>query len=174
MTDLPLSAVRVLGLDPGLIRLGWGILDISGNGIEYVTHGIIASKSSEQISDRLKYIYDRLIEIIAKHSPNITAVEQPFVHKDPSAALKLGYVRAVAILAATKSGTEVVEYTPNFIKKSVVGHGHASKEQVQFMVRKLLPTCEVEEFDAADALAIAIAYAHTHTLRNIIKLPIKM
>jgi len=110
-------------------------------------------------------LHRELSAVIARLSPAAIAVEQAFVHKDPSAALKLGHARAVALLAAAQAGLEIAEYTRNHIKKCVVGAGHAGKEQVQFMVRRLVPACGVEQADAADALAAAIAHAHLSTTR---------
>jgi crossover junction endodeoxyribonuclease RuvC len=107
-----------------------------------------------------------LAGVIAQHRPAAIAVEQAFVHRDPSAALKLGQARAMALLAAAQAGLEIAEYAPNHIKKSVVGAGHAGKEQVQAMVRRLLPACGVDQADAADALACAIAHAHLSGTRS--------
>ncbi|HZQ41590.1 MAG TPA: crossover junction endodeoxyribonuclease RuvC, partial [Rhizomicrobium sp.] len=107
-----------------------------------------------------------LVEIIQSHGPTAIAVEQAFVARDPQAALKIGHARAVALLAAAQAGLEIAEYAPNHIKKCVVGSGHAGKEQVQFMVKRLLPACGVTQADAADALAAAIAHAHSSTARN--------
>jgi len=104
--------------------------------------------------------------VIALHRPQTIAVEQAFVAKDPSAALKIGHARAVALLAAAQAGMEIAEYSPNHIKKSVVGAGHAGKDQVQFMVKRLLPACGVTQADAADALAAAIAHAHLSGTRT--------
>jgi crossover junction endodeoxyribonuclease RuvC len=106
-----------------------------------------------------------LAEVIAAHAPTSIAVEQAFVARDPQAALKIGHARAVALLAAAQAGLEIAEYAPNHIKKCVVGAGHAGKEQVQFMVKRLLPACGVTKADAADALAAAIAHAHSAPAR---------
>jgi len=105
--------------------------------------------------------------VIQKHAPAAIAVEQAFVARDPQAALKLGHARAVALLAAAQAGLEIAEYAPNLIKKCVVGAGHAGKEQVQFMVKRLLPACSVTQADAADALAAAIAHAHLSASRAL-------
>src|SRR6201999_4666967 len=123
-------------------------------------HGVIATKPAIGLGARLMELHRVLSLVIAEHGPGAIAVEQAFVAKDPLAALKLGHARAVALLAAAQAGLEIAEYTPNHIKKSVVGVGHAGKEQVLAMVRRLLPTAGVDQFDAADALAAAIAHAH--------------
>jgi len=152
--------VRILGLDPGLSRMGWGVIDVSGSKLSHVAHGVIATRAGDGLGFRLLALHGEVARIIAEFCPGAIAVEQAFVHKDPSAALKLGHARAIALLAAAQAGLEIAEYAPNHIKKSVVGAGHAGKEQVQAMVRRLLPACGVESADAADALACAIAHAH--------------
>ncbi|MBV9989901.1 MAG: crossover junction endodeoxyribonuclease RuvC [Alphaproteobacteria bacterium] len=152
--------MRILGLDPGLALMGWGIIDMQGTRLTHVAHGVIATKTVEGLGGRLMRLHAELEAVIAAHRPMAIAVEQAFVHKDPSAALKLGHARAVALLAAAQAGLDIAEYAPNHIKKSIVGSGHAGKEQVQAMVRRLLPACGVTQADAADALAAAIAHAH--------------
>jgi crossover junction endodeoxyribonuclease RuvC len=155
-----MQTVRILGLDPGLGRMGWGVIDVSGSRLVHVAHGVIVTRAADGLGLRLLQLHAEVARIIAEHGPGAIAVEQAFVHRDPSAALKLGHARAVALLAAAQAGLEIAEYAPNHIKKSVVGAGHAGKEQVQAMVRRLLPACGVEAGDAADALAAAIAHAH--------------
>ena len=157
--------IRILGLDPGLAHMGWGVIDVAGSRLTHVAHGVIATKAAEGLGLRLMMLHRELEGVIADLRPASIAVEQAFVHKDPSAALKLGHARAVALLAAAQAGLEIAEYAPNHIKKCVVGSGHAGKEQVQAMVRRLLPQCRVEQADAADALAAAIAHAHLSTTR---------
>ena len=154
------SAIRILGLDPGLGRMGWGAIDVDGTRLMHVAHGVIVTRAADSLGLRLLALHDEVARIIAELRPGAVAVEQAFVHKDPSAALKLGHARAIALLAAAQAGLDIAEYAPNHIKKSVVGAGHAGKEQVQAMVRRLLPACHVEAPDAADALAAAIAHAH--------------
>lgn len=160
-----MATIRILGLDPGLRRMGWGVIDVSGSRLNHVAHGVIVSSADEGLGFRLFALHRELEHVIAELKPRAIAVEQAFVHRDPSAALKLGHARAVALLAAAQAGLEIAEYTPNHIKKSVVGVGHAAKEQVQAMVRRLLPACGVEAADAADALAAAIAHAHLSSSR---------
>ena len=154
------AAIRILGLDPGLAHMGWGVIALEGTRLSHIEHGVIATKPSAGLGMRLMQLHQELSAVIARLAPTAIAVEQAFVAKDPSAALKLGHARAVALLAAAQAGLEIAEYAPNHIKKSVVGAGHAGKDQVQFMVKRLLPTCGVTQADAADALACAIAHAH--------------
>jgi len=162
--------VRILGLDPGLARMGWGIVAVEGTRLSHIAHGVLTSDAKLGIGVRLLVLHDALCAILSAHAPEAIAVEQAFVHKDPSAALKLGPARAVALLAAAQSHLEIAEYAPNQIKKCVVGVGHAGKEQVLAMVRRLLPTAQVESADAADALAAAIAHAHLSTTQMRIRM----
>ena len=154
------AAIRILGLDPGLTRMGWGMIALEGTRLCHIEHGVIATRSGTGLGQRLIILHRELAAVVARLSPHALSVEQAFVARDPSAALKLGHARAVALLAGAQAGLEIAEYSPNQIKKCVVGAGHASKEQVQFMVRRLLPACRVVQADAADALAAAIAHAH--------------
>lgn len=140
--------------------MGWGVIAVSGSRLEHIAHGVIATKTADGLGARLLALHATLTEVIAAQRPSAIAVEQAFVAKDPSAALKIGHARAVALLAAAQAGLEIAEYAPNHIKKSVVGVGHAQKDQVQAMVKRLLPSCRVAQADAADALAAAIAHAH--------------
>jgi crossover junction endodeoxyribonuclease RuvC len=153
-------AIRILGLDPGLARMGWGVVALEGTRLSHIGHGVIATKTSIGLGARLMALHHALSLVIGAHRPAAIAVEQAFVARDPSAALKLGHARAVALLAAAQAGLEIAEYSPNHIKKAVVGAGHAGKDQVLFMVKRLLPACGVREADAADALAAAITHAH--------------
>jgi crossover junction endodeoxyribonuclease RuvC len=157
--------VRILGLDPGLSAMGWGVIAVDGSRLTHIAHGVIATRPAIGLGLRLMELHRVLGMVIAEHGPTAIAVEQAFVAKDASAALKLGHARAVALLAAAQAGLEIAEYAPNQIKKCVVGAGHAGKEQVQFMVGRLLPACGVTQADAADALAAAIAHAHLSTTR---------
>src|SRR6202012_3825154 len=148
-----------------LARMGWGAIALDGTRLTHIAHGVIVTKTSVGLGARLMALHAELNAVIAAHAPHAMAVEQAFVAKDPSAALKIGHARAVALLAAAQAGLEIAEYTPNHIKKCGVGAGHAGKEQVQFMVKRLLPTCGVTQADAADALAAAIAHAHLSATR---------
>jgi crossover junction endodeoxyribonuclease RuvC len=152
--------IRILGLDPGLGRMGWGVIDMAGTRLTHVAHGVLTSDAKTQLAARLMVLHGLLAAVIAEHRPAAISVEQAFVAKDPSAALKLGHARAIALLAAAQAGLEIAEYAPNHVKKCVVGTGHADKQQVIAMIRRLLPTAQVDAFDAADALACAIAHAH--------------
>src|SRR5215469_1264089 len=158
-------AIRILGLDPGLSAMGWGVIEMSGTRLSHIAHGVITTKPSAGLATRLMILHRELGLIIEAHAPGAIAVEQAFVARDPQAALKLGHARAVALLAAAEAGLEIAEYAPNHIKKCVVGAGHAGKEQVQFMVKRLLPACGVTQADAADALAAAITHAHLSSSR---------
>ena len=157
---MAVTAIRILGLDPGLTRMGWGMIALEGTRLCHIEHGTIATRSGTELSQRLMILHRELSAVMARLAPHALAVEQAFVARDPSAALKIGHARAVALLAGAEAGLEIAEYSPNQIKKCVVGAGHAGKEQVQFMVRHLLPTSRVAQADAADALAAAIAHAH--------------
>jgi len=159
------GAIRILGLDPGLSAMGWGVIAVEGSRLSHIAHGVIATKPSVGLGVRLMQLHATLSEVITTHAPMAISVEQAFVARDPQAALKIGHARAVALLAAAQAGLEIAEYAPNHIKKCVVGAGHAGKEQVQFMVKRLLPACGVTQADAADALAAAIAHAHSAPAR---------
>jgi crossover junction endodeoxyribonuclease RuvC len=148
--------------------MGWGVIDVAGMRLSHVAHGVIATKPALGLALRLMALHRELSAVIATHMPAAIAVEQAFVAKDPSAALKIGHARAVALLAGAQAGLDVAEYAPNHIKKCVVGAGHAAKEQVQFMVARLLPTARVTQADAADALAAAIAHAHLAAQRPLV------
>jgi crossover junction endodeoxyribonuclease RuvC len=154
------TTIRIMGLDPGLARMGWGVIAVSGTKLDHVAHGVLTSNAKNELGARLHTLHEALCAVIAELQPAAIAVEQAFVAKDPSAALKLGHARAIALLAAAQAGMEIAEYAPNQVKKCVVGVGHADKTQIQMMLRRLLPTARVEAPDAADALACAIAHAH--------------
>lgn len=155
-----MAVLRIMGLDPGLARMGWGVIDVSGTRLIHAGHGVLASDAKAGLGQRLLALHRGLSEVIAEFRPGAIAIEQAFVAKDPSAAFKIGHARAIALLAAAEAGLEIAEYAPNHIKKCVVGVGHAGKEQVQAMVKVLLPTARCNQADAADALAAAIAHAH--------------
>ena len=150
--------MRVLGIDPGLRCLGWGVIDMQGNRLSHVDNGQCRSTGTE-LSERLLSLYQQLSEVIARYQPQAAAVEQTFVNKDGSATLKLGQARGIAMLVPAQAGLSVGEYAPNTVKKTVVGVGHADKRQVDHMVKLQLPGAKVAGSDAADALAIAICHA---------------
>lgn len=150
----------VVGLDPGLRRTGWGVIEVSGGRLSHVAHGFIASDASLSLAERLRQLYEGLLEVLQEQRPAEAAVEETFVNKNPASTLKLGQARGVALCAAAMAGVPVSEYPPNLIKKSIVGTGHAQKQQIDLMVRRLLPTARDLGPDAADALAAAICHAH--------------
>jgi crossover junction endodeoxyribonuclease RuvC len=152
--------MRLLGLDPGLRRTGWGVIDAHGNRLVHVADGIVTVRAEGALADRLTALFRGLNEVIERYAPDQAAVEESFVNKNPSSTLKLGVARGVALLAPAERGIPVSEYSANLVKKSVVGVGHAEKAQVQMMVRRLLPGCLISGADAADALAVAICHAH--------------
>ena len=151
--------MRVLGIDPGLRNLGWGVIDISGARISHVANGICHS-AGDDLALRLLSLHAQLTEVLRLYAPDHAAVEQTFVNKDAVATLKLGQARGIALLVPAQFGLSVGEYAPNAVKKAVVGVGHADKGQVDHMVRLQLPGVVIAGADAADALAIAICHAH--------------
>ena len=152
--------MRLLGLDPGLRHTGWGVIEAAGNRLRHVADGAVHSSDARPLAERLVRLHDGLNEIIARYAPTEAAVEETFVNKNPTSTLKLGLARGVVLLCPALAGLSVAEYPTNLVKKSVVGAGHAAKEQVQMMVRVLLPASSAETADAADALAVAICHAH--------------
>jgi crossover junction endodeoxyribonuclease RuvC len=157
--------IRILGIDPGLRRTGWGVIACNGNALSFVGSGSAASSADLGLAERLLELHAALNEVLDGFAPDEVAVEETFVNKDARATLKLGAARGVALLAPASAGLPVFEYAPNAVKKSVVGAGHADKRQIRMMVRVLLPTAAFKSDDAADALAIAITHAHHRTAR---------
>jgi crossover junction endodeoxyribonuclease RuvC len=155
--------IRILGIDPGLRRTGWGIVDSDGVRLAYVASGIITSDASEDLAYRLRELYEGIAGVLASHKPAEAAVEETFVNDNARATLKLGQARGMALLAPAMKGIRVAEYAPNVIKKTVVGAGHAEKRQIQMMVGMLLPKARFGSADEADALAIAICHANHRT-----------
>ena len=160
--------MRVMGLDPGLRALGWGVVDMSGSRLVHVANGIVRT-SSGSLGERLAQLFDELSEIWARFSPDEAAVEQTFVNRDGAGTLKLGQARGIAMLVPARAGISVGEYAPNAVKKAVVGVGHADKRQVDHMVKMQLPGVDIAGPDAADALAIAICHAHMVQTRRVIE-----
>jgi len=154
------SPIRILGIDPGLRRTGWGVIEADGNRLIFVACGSLEPSRNLPLAERLLVIHDGLSEVLARYQPEEAAVEQTFVNKDGVATLKLGQARGVAMLAPARFGIPVAEYAPNQIKKTVVGAGHADKNQVAMMLKILLPKAAPSSPDATDALAIAITHAH--------------
>lgn len=152
--------MRVLGLDPGLRRTGWGVVDLNGTRLTHVANGGVGSDEKLSLAERLVQIRRGLAAVVAEMMPDEAAVEETFVNKNPTTTLKLGQVRGIVLLVPAEAGLPVAEYTPNHVKKSVVGVGHAEKQQIHLMVRTLLPGVAIDGPDAADALAVAICHAH--------------
>lgn len=152
--------MRLIGLDPGLQVTGWGVIDVEGSRLRHVANGMVRTDAARALSDRLVELHDGLQQVIADWQPMAAAVEETFVNKNPGSTLKLGQARGIALLVPALNGLVVAEYTPNHVKKSVVGVGHAAKEQIHAMVKVLLPGCPIAGADAADALAVAICHAH--------------
>ena len=151
--------MRVLGIDPGLRNMGWGVIDVVGSRITHVANGICHS-SGDDLASRLLTLYDQMTDVVARWAPETAAVEQTFVNKDAVGTLKLGQARAIALLVPAQTGITVAEYAPNKVKKTVVGVGHADKVQIDHMVRLQLPGVQIAGPDSADALAIALCHAH--------------
>lgn len=151
--------MRVLGIDPGLQALGWGVIDVDGSRLSHVANGICRTGTGE-LSGRLLSLFDALTEIVTRFAPDAAAVESTFVNKNGAATLKLGQARGIAMLVPARAGLDVGEYAPNAVKKAVVGVGHADKRQVAHMVQMQLRGVQIEGADAADALAVAICHAH--------------
>lgn len=151
--------VRIIGLDPGLRRTGWGVIVSDGARLRWVAHGVVSPPETAPFSERLLHLFEALGVICADHGCEEAAVEEVFVNVNPSSTLKLGHARAAVMLAPAKLGLTVAEYSPNLIKKAVVGAGHADKSQIAFMVKRLLPAAGDVKADAADALAVAVTHA---------------
>jgi crossover junction endodeoxyribonuclease RuvC len=161
MTPQPIrKPLRILGIDPGLRRTGWGVIESEGNRLSFIGCGSVEPPDNLPLAIRLLAIHDGLSAVLRDLKPQEAAVEQTFVNKDGVATLKLGQARGVAMLAPAMFGIAVSEYAPNQVKKTVVGAGHADKNQVAVMLKILLPKAEPASADAADALAIAITHAH--------------
>ncbi len=151
--------MRIIGIDPGLRTLGWGIIDVDGPRLRHVGNGLCHGTGAS-LAERLLALHVALSHVVAEFAPDAAAVEQTFVNRDGAGTLKLGQARGIAMLVPAQAGLEVGEYAPNTVKKTVVGVGHADKKQVDHMVRLQLPGAEIAGPDAADALAIAICHAH--------------
>ena len=152
---------RLVGFDPGLRKTGWGIIDVEGSRLSHVANGIIKTDNSLTLAERLVQLHDGLQQVISDWEPVSAAVEETFVNKNPNSTLKLGQARGISLLVPSMAGLPVSEYSPNHIKKSVVGSGHAGKEQVTAMLGILLPGVKINGEDAGDALAVAICHAHS-------------
>ena len=152
--------IRILGIDPGLRRTGWGVVAIDGNRLSFLACGSLATDDNAALAVRLVAIHDGLRRVVDEFGPDEAAVEATFVNKDATATLKLGQARGIAMLVPAAAGLPVAEYAPNLVKKTIVGAGHSEKVQIRMMVKVLLPKADPQSEDAADALAIAICHAH--------------
>ena len=153
------EATRILGLDPGLRRTGWGVVEAHGSRLRWIAHGVVRPPESGPLSARLLALMEGVTEVCAAHGCGEAAIEEIFVNMNPGSTLKLSHARAAVMLAPARAGLSVAEYAPNLIKKAVVGAGHADKSQIAFMVKRLLPAAGDVTADAADALAVAITHA---------------
>ena len=157
------TRVRILGIDPGLLHTGWGVIEKDGARLVHIANGTINIPAKGTLPERLTQIYEKLSTVVKEYQPDEAAVEETFVNVNPASTLKLGQARGVAILTPALLGVKVFEYSPNLVKKSVVGVGHAAKEQVEMMVGVLLAKPAVDSEHAADSLAIAVCHAHNRT-----------
>ena len=162
---MPPRAIRILGVDPGLSVTGWGVIEAAGARLQFRACGSIPTDAVLPLSTRLAFIHRELSDLIAEHAPEEGAVEETFVNRDPRSALKLGQARGAALAALAVAGLNVSEYAANLVKKTVVGVGHAEKQQVGMMVKMLLPASNARTADAADALAVAICHAQHRNAR---------
>ena len=160
------TAIRILGLDPGLRRTGWGVIVVEGSRLSHIAHGVIAPDDKAAFPDRLLHLFEAVTEVIAAHAPHEAAIEETFMTANGQSTLKLGHARAAAMIAPARAGLIVAEYAAKVVKKAVVGTGGADKDQVAFMIARLLPTAGAPTADAADALAVAITHAHARTARR--------
>ena len=159
--------IRILGVDPGLRKTGWGMISSDGSRLTFIACGSINSDARRPLAERLRQLHDGLAGVILGHAPDQAAVEETFVNRDAQATLKLGHARGVALLAGALHGLSVAEYAPNQVKKTIVGAGHAEKAQIHHMVRVLLPKADPQTDDAADALAIALTHAQHLGVRTV-------
>jgi crossover junction endodeoxyribonuclease RuvC len=158
------GAIRIIGIDPGLRNMGWGIIELAGSRLIYVASGTLHSDGKATLAERLCMLHEGLVGVVAGHRPDEAAIEEVFVNKDPQSTLKLGQARGIAIVVPALAGLPVMEYAANLVKKTVVGTGHAEKTQIAMMVKMLLPKWQSDgqqklSADAADALAVAITHA---------------
>jgi crossover junction endodeoxyribonuclease RuvC len=163
--NAPIRPLRILGLDPGLRRTGWGVVAVDGARLAHVAHGVIVPDAAAPFAERLLTLFEAICEVIVLHAPDEAAVEETFMNNNAASALKLGHARACAMLAPARAGLTVAEYAATVVKKAVVGTGAADKAQVGFMIARILPTAGKTTADAADALAVAIAHSHARTAR---------
>jgi crossover junction endodeoxyribonuclease RuvC len=153
------AAIRIIGVDPGLRNMGWGIVEVLGSRLAYVASGSVHSNPQMPLATRLRELHEGLAGVISEYAPMEAAVEETFVNRDPQSALKLGQARGIALVVPALAGLPVAGYAANLIKKTVTGTGHAEKAQIAMMVKTLLPGSGAQAADAADALAVAITHA---------------
>jgi crossover junction endodeoxyribonuclease RuvC len=158
------APIRILGLDPGLRRTGWGLISVEGSRLSHVAHGVISPPDGMSLAERLLWLFEAIEGVIAAHGPHEAAVEETFVNANPQSTLKLVQARAAAMIAPARAGVPVAEYAARYVKKAVVGTGAADKSQIAFMVARLLPSSGSPTADAADALAVAITHAGARRL----------
>ena len=159
--------IRILGIDPGLRRTGWGVIEVEGNRLVYVACGSAQSDETAALAMRLVTLHDALVRVVDAFRPDEAAIEQTFVNKNAAATLKLGQARGIALMVPARAGVLIAEYAPNLIKKTIVGAGHGDKAQIRMMLGVLMPKADPQTHDAADALAIAITHAHhRHSVRR--------
>ncbi|ACB93663.1 crossover junction endodeoxyribonuclease RuvC [Beijerinckia indica] len=151
--------LRILGIDPGLRNMGWGIVELLGSNLTYVASGVVHSDGKGELAHRLKDLHVGLAGVIDAYTPHEAAIEETFVNRDPQSTLKLGQARGIALVVPALADLAVAEYAANLIKKTVTGNGHAEKQQVAMMVKILLPKSDAGSADAVDALAVAITHA---------------
>jgi crossover junction endodeoxyribonuclease RuvC len=159
--------VRIIGIDPGLRRCGWGVIESSGNRLSFVACGTLTPDVGRSLAMRLAELHAGIGALIEQFRPDEAAVEETFVNQGARSALQLGQARGVVLMTPASMGLPVGEYAANLVKKSIVGTGHADKEQIQLMIKTLLPTASFKGADAADALAIAICHAHHRAHRKL-------
>jgi crossover junction endodeoxyribonuclease RuvC len=164
--------VRILGIDPGSVTTGFGVIDYERGRLVLVAQGSINTRRGAELPERLQRIHDELLAVILRHVPEAIAVETPFAGSNVKSLIQLSHARGVILLAASRAGVEVFEYAPRSVKSAIVGFGGAEKEQVATMVRRLLPACAAMKMaaDATDALAIAICHAHTNGINAKLKI----
>jgi crossover junction endodeoxyribonuclease RuvC len=160
------ATIRIIGIDPGLRRTGWGIVESDGVRLSYVSSGLVTSTADVDLAYRLRELFEGIASVISSFKPQEAAVEETFVNENARATLKLGQARGMALLAPALGGLKVAEYPPNLVKKTVVGAGHAEKHQIQTMIGFLLPKARFDSADEADALAIAICHANHRQARQ--------
>jgi crossover junction endodeoxyribonuclease RuvC len=161
------NTIRILGLDPGLRRTGWGVIAAEGSRLSWIAHGVVAPDESAPFSERLLRLFEGVEAVVAEHAPHEAAIEETFANVNAASTLKLGHARAATMIAPARAGLVVAEYAAREVKKAIVGSGAADKGQIAYMVRRLLPASGAPTADAADALAVAITHAHARRIGSL-------